>query len=196
MTTRLLRTIAKTVAKVVPAAGAAYGLVLHQKLEVTARLDGTSTAGATDLDITGIPVAVGPSILAGDTLRIGADPTVYAVLSGVSIVAGRAGGVMISPPLFTRPTPDGTVDLFRSIDLPCQGLVTEFSAYSISQNMVRATDRKVLILVETLPAGVMPRSGDRITTPDGVVTIVAANTPGRPAVQTDPAGATHDCRCA
>lgn len=196
MKTRLLRTIARTVAKAVPAAGAAYDLLLQQEVSGTATLDGAAAAAATSVDLSDIPTAFGPSLLTGDTIRIGADPTAYTVIAPAEITAGRAGGVSLSPPLSSQANDGGTVDIARSASHLCKGLETAFAAYSVAQGDVRATDLKVLILGGTLPAGVNPQPGDRITTPNRTVTIVPAGTPGRPAVVTDPAGATHECRCA
>lgn len=196
MTTRLFNTIAKTVAKVVPAAGAAYDLLLDQDVSGTARVDGDFPTGSVSIDLSDIPADLGSTIMPGDALRIGADPTSYTVTNTTTISSGRAVGVSISPALSNSPTNGGSLDITREASHRCKGLVTAFSAFSIAQGMVRATDRKVLILAATLPTGVKPRSGDRITTPDGIVTIVAGDTPGRAAVNTDPAGATHDCRCA
>lgn len=196
MTTRLFRSIAKTVAKVLPTAGAAYDLLLDQDVSGTARVDGDFPAGSVLIDISDIPADLGATILPGDALRIGADPTSYTVTNTTAVSSGRAEGVNISPDLSCSPTDGGSLDITRAASHRCKGLVTAFSDYSIAQGMVRASDRKVLILAATLPAGVKPRSGNRITTPDGIVTIVAGDTPGRAAVNTDPAGATHDCRCA
>jgi len=193
--TRLFRSIAKTIAQVLPTAGAAYDLLLDQDVSGTARVDGDFPTGAASIDLSDIPVELGASILPGDALRIGADPTSYTVMNTTVISSGRAGGVELSPALSCSPTNGGSLDITRAASHRCKGLVTAFSDYSVAQGMVRASDRKVLILAATLPAGVKPRSGNRITTPDGVVTIVAGDTPGRAAVNTDPAGATHDCRC-
>ncbi|PWC48118.1 hypothetical protein TSA6c_16915 [Azospirillum sp. TSA6c] len=196
MTTRLFRTIARTVAKAVPAAGAAYDLLLQQEVSGTATVDGTFSEGAATIDISGIPAGFGPGLLIGDKLKVGADPTTYTVVAPAAVATGRAAGVALSPPLSYQANDGGAVDIARSASHFCKGLETAFAAYSIAQSDVCATDVKVLILAGTLPAGVSPQPGDRITTPNRIVTIVPAGTPGRPAVVTDPAGATHECRCA
>ncbi|WP_372393964.1 hypothetical protein ABMY26_00255 (plasmid) [Azospirillum sp. HJ39] len=196
MTTRLFRTIARTVARAVPAAGAAYDLLLQQEVSGTATVDDAFASGATSIDLTGIPDAFGASLLIGDTLRIGADPTPYTVIAPAPVTAGRAGGVALSPVLSFQANDGGAVDLSRSASHLCKGLETGYATYSVAQSDVRATDVKVLILAGTLPAGVTPKSGDRITTPKRTVTVVPTSTPGRPAVTTDPADATHECRCA
>lgn len=196
MTTRLFRTIARTVAKAVPAAGAAYDLLLQQEVSGTATIDAAFDDGAVAVDISGIPDGFGPSLMIGDKLKVGADPTTYTVVAPAAVAAGRVAGVALSPPLSFQANDGGTVDIARSASHLCKGLEIAFAAYSVAQGDVRATDVKVLILAGTLPAGISPQPGDRITTPNRIVTIVPAGTPGRPAVVSDPAGATHECRCA
>lgn len=79
-----------------------------------------------------------------------------------------------------------------STDYPCKAIFDEWGAYYRSAGLVSASDRKVLVLADTLP--VTPVEGGRITI-DGVTLTVASNGEGQPAVSTDPAKALWTLRC-
>lgn len=49
---------------------------------------------------------------------------------------------------------------------PCKALLTDYSDYRRLTLGIPATDRQVLVLGASLPAGVIPANGHRITAPD------------------------------
>ena len=51
-------------------------------------------------------------------------------------------------------------------DHPCKALVTRYSDYRRQALGIPATDRQVLVLGASLPAGVIPAKGCKITAPD------------------------------
>jgi len=197
MTTRLLRRIAQVAAKALPTAGAAYGLTLHRHQEGgSARIDGSFAAGTTSISLKDVPASVS-SLAPGATFRIGASATTYTVTNSTTAAGGKLSGVEFAPPLPTAPVNGGSVAFAaREVEHPCKGLVTGYSDHVIAGGIVRATDKRAIILGATLPDGVRPRPGDRITTPEGIISIVPAGTTGTPPVQSDPAGAAYECRCA
>ncbi|MBK4723439.1 hypothetical protein JJL56_31810 [Azospirillum sp. YIM DDC1] len=197
MTTRLLRRVAQIAAKALPAAGAAYDLTLHRQQDGgSARIDGSFATGATSINLKDVPASI-PDLATGATFRIGASATTYTVTNSTTTAAGKLAGVEFAPPLLSAPVNGGSVEFAaRVVTHPCKGLVTGYSDHVIAGGIVRATDKRAIILGATLPDGVRPRPGDRITTPEGIISIVPAGTTGAPPVQSDPAGAAYECRCA
>ncbi|WP_454021200.1 hypothetical protein [Azospirillum sp. Marseille-Q6669] len=197
MTTRLLRRVAQIAAKALPAAGAAYGLTLHRQLDGgSARIDGSFAAGATSISLKDVPASI-PSLAPGATFRIGASATAYTVTNTTVAAGGKLAGVEFAPPLPSAPVNGGSVEFAAlAVAHPCKGLVTKYSDHVIAGGIARATDKRTIILGATLPDGVRPRPGDRITTPEGIISIVPAGTAGAPPVQSDPASAAFECRCA
>ncbi|NUB12302.1 hypothetical protein GAY28_05960 [Azospirillum brasilense] len=196
-TPRLLGRAAQSAPKACPAAGAAYGLTLHRHQDGgSARIDGSFTAGVTSINLKDVPDSI-PSLAPGATFRIGASATTYTVPNGTTPPGGKRAGVEFAPPRPSAPVNSGSVEFAaRVITHPCKGLVTGYSDHVIAGGIVRATDKRAIILGATLPEGVRPRPGDRITTPEGIISIVPAGTAGAPPVQSDPAGAAYECRCA
>lgn len=197
MTTRLLRRVAQIAAKALPAAGAAYDLTLHRQQEGgSAEIDGLFPAGTTSINLKDVPVSI-PGLTPGATFRIGASAITYTVTNSTTTSGSKLASVEFAPPLSSAPVNGGSVEFAASaVALPCKGLVTGYSDHVIAGGIARATDKRAIILGATLPEGVRPRPGDRITTPDGIITIVPAGTAGAPPVQFDPAGAAYECRCA
>lgn len=192
--TRLLRTVQKAVGRAVPAAGAAYALTLHRSISATGRAGAAPTGGNT-IDVTGLPLTL-TSIAAGTKIKIGAFPQTFTASTDTAVSAGAVTALPFAPALPYPVTAGASVSFAHSADYPCQGLVTSYADYTVAQGTVRATDRRVLILGATLPSGVTPLPGDRITTPDdGVLVIIPIGTDGGPPVQSDPARAAFDCRC-
>lgn len=66
---------------------------------------------------------------------------------------------------------------------PCKGVVEDFALTVIDGTNIQRGDRRVLLLGGTLPDGVEPRIGDRVTIEGGTRTVVN--------VQRDPAGASY-----
>lgn len=188
--------VRKVVGKTVPGVGAAYPLTLHRKAGGTLVVDGDHAAGVTTIAFRGL-LTDQATVSAGLTFRIGANATVYTVTNATPILVldGAATGITFTPALASDRLDgdDGVLD--GSAALPCNGLVTEYSAYERASGAVTETDKKVLIIGASLPVDVEPRSGDVIETSIyGKLTITAAGTKGAPPVQTDPARATWICR--
>ena len=77
---------------------------------------------------------------------------------------------------------------------PCQGFAAATEAYNRAGTLISGVRRIVKIYGSTLPAGVRPAPGDRITIA-GVTSVVANDDGDKRAVQTDAAGAVHTCQC-
>jgi hypothetical protein len=71
---------------------------------------------------------------------------------------------------------------------PCKGFVDNFEAENAKGGSVRITDLKIVIFGDSLPVGVVPEPGDKITAENGTFVIVDEG------VARDPAGATYECR--
>lgn len=75
---------------------------------------------------------------------------------------------------------------------PCKAIHEEWGTRYLAGGLVRASDRKVLVLAATLATE--PKPGDRITLRGETLTVVPGDTSGQPAVSTDPAKATWTLR--
>jgi len=73
---------------------------------------------------------------------------------------------------------------FRSFT--CRGILSAYAEDRIDGTNVKSGDRKVLILGDTLPKGVVPQPGDRIQAEGSTFTIIEV---GR-----DPDAATYTCQ--
>jgi len=71
----------------------------------------------------------------------------------------------------------------------CKALVLDYAERFRLAGLVRVGERKVLILGATLPEGVTPRGGDRVTIEDQEFTVAREG-----GVARDPAGATWELR--
>ncbi len=78
-------------------------------------------------------------------------------------------------------------------DYPCKAIFDSWSAGSIAGGLVASNDRKVLILAQSLPAGVAPMEGDRIAL-RGLTLRIVTEGGSLPAVSTDPAEAVWTVR--
>lgn len=54
----------------------------------------------------------------------------------------------------------------QPVSHPCKALVTDYSDYRRQSLGIPASDRQVLVLGASLPAGVIPLKGHKITAPD------------------------------
>jgi len=73
-----------------------------------------------------------------------------------------------------------------SVSHPCRGLVEDYNERLIDGETIRDGDRKVLILGDSLPSGVVPKGTDRVTVLGKTYVIVHVNA--------DPAAATYSCQ--
>lgn len=195
MPTPLLAMVRKVVGKAVPKVGAAYPITLHRKAGGKLVVDGDRAAGATTIAFRELPPDL-TTISAGLTFRLGANATVYTVTNGtpVLVVDGAAGGVIFTPSLTSDRVDGDEGESDGSTAVPCLGIETEYSVYERASGAVTETDKKVMIIGATLPAGVEPQPGDVIETPFGKRAIVPTGSKGSPPVQSDPARATWICR--
>lgn len=74
----------------------------------------------------------------------------------------------------------------------CKAIEDNWSAFVRQGGLVQASDRKLLILAATLKT--QPQEGDTITV-RGIPFTIVADGEGQPAVTSDPALATWECRC-
>lgn len=68
------------------------------------------------------------------------------------------------------------------------GLITDYSAYSVANSLVKAGDRKVMLFGASIAGGAVPEPNDRITIDGTTYTIIGP-------VGRDPAKATYICQC-
>jgi len=97
----------------------------------------------------------------------------------------------------TRDVPGRATDpadppLPTSVAYPCKAIEDTYGVTLQAAGLVNGTDVKVLILAATL--AVEPQPLDRITIRGVTRTIVPLGTSGVPAVTSDPARATWECR--
>lgn len=69
----------------------------------------------------------------------------------------------------------------------CRGIIDEYRESQFDGTLIQRGDRKVLILGGTLPSGVVPEQGDKISIEGQVFQVVGV--PSR-----DPAAATYTCQ--
>lgn len=74
-----------------------------------------------------------------------------------------------------------------------KAIFEEYGVSYRSDGLVQSGDMQALILADSLATDPLP--GDKITIDGKTLTIVPPGTGGQPAVQTDPAKATWQCRC-
>ncbi len=112
--------------------------------------------------------------IVGDAL-VGAEMTKPATLIKVTAGTRTPGSVTGG----TNPT---------TTSFAAQGIVADYSAYSIAESLVKAGDRKVRLFGSTIAGGAVPETNDRITIEGTTFTIIGP-------VGRDPAGATYICQC-
>lgn len=70
----------------------------------------------------------------------------------------------------------------------CKGFIDTYEDQFLSGTLVHDTDRKIVIIGNSLPTGIIPKPGDEITA-EGITFTIADK-----GVVRDPAGATYECR--
>lgn len=81
-----------------------------------------------------------------------------------------------------------TKRLSTETSFPCRGFIDVFEDGTLSGTGIKITDRKIVILGASLPSGIEPVPGDKITAEGTTFTIVPNG------VVRDPAGATFECQ--
>lgn len=102
------------------------------------------------------------------------------VLPAVLIKPGAPGGRDPANP--TRILPPG-----EPTRLPCRGFIEHFSSASIDGSLIKAGDRKVTLLANTIPGGAVPEPGAR----KDQVEIEGDTWAVHDIIGRDPAGATY-----
>jgi hypothetical protein len=81
---------------------------------------------------------------------------------------------------------------------PCKGVAVKIVDEMVDNDSTRRVRGEVMLLLATLPEGVHPRAGDRITTVDprtgDTVTGTIGGGEGKALVEVDPAGAQATCK--
>jgi hypothetical protein len=104
---------------------------------------------------------------------------------------------VLSPMLFdqtlirvssSRDPLDSTKSIKVDTSYPCKGFISEFSEFAKAQSNIQGSDKNIVIIAKSLPTGVVPEHGDRITAEGATYTIVGDG------VERDPAGATYSCQ--
>jgi len=87
-----------------------------------------------------------------------------------------------------RDPSDSTKRIKTQASYPCKGFVDSYTDKWVNGETIKITDRKIIILGDTLESGIIPETGDQIIAENTTFTIVANG------VTRDPAGATYECR--
>lgn len=113
---------------------------------------------------------------AGIAQKIGAalGPLVFDVTLTVVTVGTRTPGALTA----------GTND--TEVAYSCKGFVDEYAKSEIDGKVVQQGDFKVSLLGATLPSGVAPAVGDKVTAEGGTYRVFG--------VRRDPAGAVYECQ--
>lgn len=119
---------------------------------------------------------------------LGLAKTIGKALNGIFLDAVLTREVPGSGPVYD-PGPSTTVTY------DCKGLVEAYGAYTRGQGLVAATDMKVMILATSLSVQPQPLDKIEIAAQGFTGRIVAGDTSGTPAVETDPAKAVWSIRC-
>jgi hypothetical protein len=75
-------------------------------------------------------------------------------------------------------------------ELPCKGVIEDYTAYEVAQGLVQAGERRILLLARSIEGGAVPAPNDQIRIEDSTYRIGEGND----AVKRDPAAATYICR--
>lgn len=86
-----------------------------------------------------------------------------------------------------RDPANSTKTLKSETPYPCKGFVDVFADRLIDGTAIKYTDRKIVILGNTIPASIEPKGGDKIIAEGKTFTITDDG------VRRDPAGATYEC---
>lgn len=88
----------------------------------------------------------------------------------------------------TRDPADSTKTVSVSTDYPCKGFVDVYVDKWVAGTTVKVDDHKIVILGDSLPVGIVPEPGNKITAEGRVYIIV------KDGVARDPAAATYECQ--
>lgn len=88
----------------------------------------------------------------------------------------------------TNDPADSTKRITVETTYPHKGFIDAYDDKWVNGTTVKVTDRKIVILGASLPAGVEPEPGDKILAEGTSWTIV------KEGVKRDPAGATYECQ--
>lgn len=109
-----------------------------------------------------------------------------------SIVNRELGPLVFDQVLVTTARTEDPADSTKIISVEtehaCKGFIDDFADEWVNGTTVKVTDRKIVILGDSLPAGIVPEPGDKITAEGKRFTIV------KDGVRRDPAGATYECQ--
>jgi hypothetical protein len=119
-----------------------------------------------------------------------------------SIVADALVSAEMSlPATLTKVTPGtrtpGAISAGRhssTTDYPVQAIAASTSAMRIAGTLIAGVDRVIRIFGASLPAGVVPTPGDRVTM-DGATSTIVGDSAGLRAVTVDAAKAMYTCQC-
>jgi hypothetical protein len=75
-----------------------------------------------------------------------------------------------------------------------QGIAVSTTPYMIAGTLIAGVDRVIKLYGSTIPPGVVPAPGDRITI-DGATATIVNDDGGKRAVAVDAAGAVYTCQC-
>lgn len=112
-------------------------------------------------------------------------------LFGIDIAGeiGEAFDGQLVPATLTKVTPGQRTESTggtnpTSKPYPCQGIIEHYVGRQIDGTRIRANDRRILLIANSLPAGIVPAHGDRVTIEGSTWNVVTLE-------DRDPAGATY-----
>jgi hypothetical protein len=98
------------------------------------------------------------------------DATAQSLLGGELIVTA-ATLIKVTPGTRTPGAVSGGTNP-TTVSYPCEGIVQAFDAGLIDGTLVRRQDRRISLLIATLPAGVEPTPNDKVTIAGATYTLL------------------------
>ena len=113
--------------------------------------------------------------------------------AGIAAEIAKALGPLVFDQTLTkaaksRDPADSTKVITVETNHACKGFIDVFTDKWVNGTTVKIDDHKIVILGASLPTGIVPEPGDKITAEGKVYVIV------KDGVTRDPAGATYECQ--
>jgi hypothetical protein len=124
------------------------------------------------------------------------DGELASLVSSALVGAGMAKDAVLTRVTAGQRTP-GAVTAGNNpttTSLPVRALPADTAQFRHADTLIAGVDRAIKIFGASLPAGVVPVPGDRITM-DGATSTIVGDDGGKRAVTVDPVGAMYTCQC-
>ncbi len=109
------------------------------------------------------------------------------VADSIASAGGILSATLTKTTAGTRTTPTGGTHPTEQ-SYPAKGVVIDYTDRERAGTEIKSSERKVMLLGATLPPGIVPEPGDKVTIEDRTYRIV------KDGVKRDPASATYTCR--